>query len=164
MHRYVTKPVTLSNGTSKIPHSQPDVPDSKLTRILLALPTGTCILVLDNGTQNPAYYTSPEKFDAWRYLKMRQRPGEENQHQLVTTGTDNLGFGHGQHACPGRFFASNEIKIVLCYLLIQYDWRLEPGKSALPDLEFEHVRNANPGTVVQYKSREAEIDVLNPTA
>ncbi|PPJ58923.1 hypothetical protein CBER1_11522 [Cercospora berteroae] len=144
MHRYVTKPITLSNGTT--------------------LPTGSCILVLDNGTQNPEYYTSPEKFDAWQYLKMRQRSGEENQHQLVTTGPDNLGFGHGQHACPGRFFASNEIKIVLCYLLIQYDWRFEPGKSALPDIPFEHVLNANPETVVQYKSREAEIDVLNPTA
>jgi cytochrome P450 len=34
-----------------------------------------------------------------------------------------LNFGHGNHACPGRFFASNEIKIVLIELLRNWDFR-----------------------------------------
>lgn len=29
--------------------------------------------------------------------------------------------------CPGRFFASNEIKIVVAHLLLLFDWRFEEG-------------------------------------
>lgn len=32
--------------------------------------------------------------------------------------------GHGRHACPGRFFASAEIKIILIGLLQNYDIKL----------------------------------------
>lgn len=32
--------------------------------------------------------------------------------------------GHGRHACPGRFFASVEIKIILIGLLQNYDIKL----------------------------------------
>lgn len=35
------------------------------------------------------------------------------RNQFVTTGPQNLGLGHGQYACSGRFLASNEIKVVL---------------------------------------------------
>ncbi|KAI7784792.1 cytochrome p450 [Diaporthe eres] len=38
-----------------------------------------------------------------------------------------MGFGHGAHACPGRFFAANEVKIALAHLLMKYDWRLPEG-------------------------------------
>lgn len=39
--------------------------------------------------------------------------------------TDNLiPPGHGRHACPGRFFASAEIKIILIGLLQNYDIKL----------------------------------------
>lgn len=37
---------------------------------------------------------------------------------------DNLTFGHGPHACPGRFFAIYEIKALLIELLRNYDLRL----------------------------------------
>ncbi|PWY78991.1 cytochrome P450 [Aspergillus eucalypticola CBS 122712] len=40
---------------------------------------------------------------------------------------ENLAFGHGKHACPGRFFAANEVKIVLIFLLLRYDWTLLEG-------------------------------------
>jgi cytochrome P450 len=35
-----------------------------------------------------------------------------------------MGFGHGNHACPGRFFAASELKIQLSHLLIKYEWKL----------------------------------------
>lgn len=38
---------------------------------------------------------------------------------------DHIVFGHGNHACPGRFFASNEIKVVLIELLRSWDFRLK---------------------------------------
>ncbi|RYP70055.1 hypothetical protein DL769_005101 [Monosporascus sp. CRB-8-3] len=32
-----------------------------------------------------------------------------------------LGFGFGKHACPGRFFALNEMKMFLAYIVLNYD-------------------------------------------
>ncbi|KAF3007238.1 hypothetical protein E8E14_009058 [Neopestalotiopsis sp. 37M] len=89
-----------------------------------------------------AYYQDPEKFDAYRFLRMRENPAEQSSAHLVSTSEKHLGFGHGSHACPGRFFAANEIKIALCHLLLKYDWKLpdnhEPkpmayGMSLIPD-------------------------------
>jgi len=30
-------------------------------------------------------------------------------------------FGHGRHACPGRFFAATEMKLLLAYIIMNYD-------------------------------------------
>jgi cytochrome P450 len=43
----------------------------------------------------------------------------------VTTSSESLNFGHGNHACPGRFFASNEIKVVLIELLRSWEFRFK---------------------------------------
>lgn len=40
---------------------------------------------------------------------------------LVTTSDTYLAFGHGRHACPGRFFAAQEMKLMLAYVLQNYD-------------------------------------------
>lgn len=47
----------------------------------------------------------------------------------VTTSDTFLPFGHGRHACPGRFFASTQIKMLLAYIIMNYD--IEP-KAARP--------------------------------
>lgn len=65
-----------------------------------------------------------KQWDGYRFYKQRQVPGQEHTAQLVNTGPEHLGFGHGAHACPGRFFAANEVKIVLVHVLGKYDWRL----------------------------------------
>ncbi|KAI5366607.1 putative cytochrome P450 [Septoria linicola] len=140
MMRVTTKPITLSDGTK--------------------IPRGAYIQVCDDATEDPDIYPEPEKFDAWRYLKMRQRPGHENLHQFVSTSPDNLGFGHGQHACPGRFFASTEIKIIISSLLLQFDWRFGPGQKSLPDLQYEHNFTIDPETALQCRKRVPEIDVV----
>ena len=81
---------------------------------------------------NPDLHSNPEKYDIYRFLRMREEPGNANKAQLVATSPDHLSFGHGMHACPGRFFAANEIKIALCHLLMKYDWKLAPGSSVQP--------------------------------
>jgi cytochrome P450 len=32
-----------------------------------------------------------------------------------------LGFGFGRHACPGRFFALNEMKVFIAHMLLNYE-------------------------------------------
>ncbi len=39
----------------------------------------------------------------------------------VTTSDTFLSFGHGRHACPGRFFAATEMKLLLAYIVMNYD-------------------------------------------
>jgi cytochrome P450 len=61
----------------------------------------------------------------------------------VSTSADYLSFGHGRHACPGRFFAANELKLLLAYMVLNYD--IEPlekrpdgkwvGTVCLPDMK-----------------------------
>jgi cytochrome P450 len=33
----------------------------------------------------------------------------------------------GKHACPGRFFAGNELKSMLVYLILNYDFKTVDG-------------------------------------
>lgn len=77
--------------------------------------------------QDSQYYDEPDKFDGYRFLRMRETPGKDKMVHLVSTSEQHIGFGHGQHSCPGRFFAANEIKIALCHLLLKYDWKLPEG-------------------------------------
>lgn len=70
-------------------------------------------------------------FDGFRYYKLRQS-GTVTDHarnQFVTTNEHNLAFGYGKHACPGRFFAANEIKMILARLLLDFDFKNEDGSA-----------------------------------
>ncbi|KIX06643.1 uncharacterized protein Z518_04619 [Rhinocladiella mackenziei CBS 650.93] len=74
-------------------------------------------------------WENAREFDPWRMYRLRQLEGEENKHQFVMTTPKNLTFGHGKHACPGRFFAANEIKTLLALIIMLYDVRCQnlPG-------------------------------------
>ncbi|KAI9155748.1 Dihydromonacolin L monooxygenase LovA 1 [Paramyrothecium foliicola] len=103
-------------------------------------------------------YKNPETYDIYRFRKMRENPGSEAKAQLVSTHPDHLTFGHGYFACPGRFFASNEIKIALCHLLIKYDWKMAPGHTSKP-IVFGANLSIDPAVKVMYRRREEEIDL-----
>jgi hypothetical protein len=85
------------------------------------------------GALDPKYLSpmplqpSLDEFHPWRFSDLRSHAGEENKHQLVTTTTESTVFGHGRWACPGRFFASNEIKAILVQLLARYDIAVGPS-------------------------------------
>jgi len=109
---------------------------------------------------DPEYYSDPEKFDGYRFLKMRAEPGKENVAQFVSTSQNHLGFGHGQHACPGRFFASNEIKIIMCHILLKYDWRLLEGQ--VPKVKVHGFLLAvDDTTELEIRRRQEEIEIDN---
>lgn len=93
------------------------------------LPAGTHIAFpLNQVSHDPNLWHEPDKFDGFRCFKLREQPGNESKFQFVTTGVNNLDFGHGTHACPGRFFAANEIKTILIHLLLNYDFKFKKGQ------------------------------------
>ena len=40
--------------------------------------------------------------------------------------------GYGRHACPGRFFAAAEVKLILAHLLTNYDFKYANGRTKRP--------------------------------
>lgn len=118
MRRYLTAPLALPSGQ--------------------VIPAGTyCGIDAQSTNRSVPYYDAcPTKnaqepfsqFDGFRYSKLRSVPGNENRYQFVTSSTESLNFGHGTHTCPGRFFASNEIKIAFAEILLRWDVRLKVGE------------------------------------
>ncbi|KAL6231982.1 hypothetical protein BDW75DRAFT_233165 [Aspergillus navahoensis] len=104
------------------------------------------------------YYPNPDTFDRYRFLRMRSEPGKENVAQFVATSPNHLGFGHGKHACPGRFFASNEAKIILCHIHLKYDWRLISGHEPKYTVHGWNLV-ADQRTQLEIRRREPEIDL-----
>ncbi|KAM0543466.1 hypothetical protein ACHAPJ_012264 [Fusarium lateritium] len=102
-------------------------------------------------------YKDAKTFDPYRFARMRDTPGEEHMAHLVSTSQNHLGFGHGVHACPGRFFASNEIKIALCHMILKYDWKLE-GSEKPPPTPNGMFYNSNPNAKLLIRRRKEELD------
>ncbi|EXJ67390.1 uncharacterized protein A1O5_09403 [Cladophialophora psammophila CBS 110553] len=133
-HRKVHKDITLSDGT--------------------VLPTGAMVGIPLCDLWNEEKWENPMEFDGHRFYKMRQQLGEETKHQFVSTSNEMINFGHGKYACPGRFFAANEIKIGLVNMLMYYDIRALPGGAAPLALEHGIVRSPNPEWKIQYRCRQ----------
>ena len=73
-----------------------------------------------------------DHFDGFRFYRMRQQKSQAHRHQFSTTSASSLHFGHGQNSCPGRFMASNVIKMVLGKLLTDFDFKLEHQQQGRP--------------------------------
>ncbi|KAI1791206.1 cytochrome P450 [Ganoderma leucocontextum] len=89
------------------------------------IPKGTSVAAPQSATHlNEEYYPDASTFDPFRFSRAREKEGESLRHQFVNTSTEFIAFGHGKHACPGRFFAVNELKTVVAYILLHYDLKL----------------------------------------
>jgi cytochrome P450 len=72
----------------------------------------------------------------------------------VATGADHLVYGYGTQACPGRFFAVHEAKVVLARILANYDFKLKDKAGPHPMLGADGIlTKANPSTQFLFKRR-----------
>lgn len=90
------------------------------------VPQGTVLAAACTATHlDPSKYPSPKTFDALRFVR---GSGEAaSRYQLSTTSPDFLAWGYGRTACPGRFVAAAQMKMLLAHLVLHYDIRLEDG-------------------------------------
>lgn len=95
----------------------------------------------------------PEVFDPFRYSRLREEEANKNKYQFATTDEMNLHFGHGKYACPGRFFASNEAKLILCHILIMCDFKFQEGQTRPENLTFEESCFPDPAIRVLMRRR-----------
>lgn len=120
----------------------------------IVLSKGAHVSMAVNAIQNdPEVTPDPEVFDGLRYYKLRQQDGEGHLHQFSTTQERVLNFGHGANSCPGRFFASLEIKIILVRLIMDYDWKLPDGQSRPANLTAHEFIFPNPDAEIYVRKR-----------
>ncbi|KAJ6563057.1 cytochrome P450 [Mycena vulgaris] len=121
------------------------------------LPAGSLVQVPTRAVHHdPGNFPNAEVFDGLRCYNMRASAESESSvfnHYMVTTAPTHLAFGHGRHACPGRFFAATELKAMLAYIVLKYDVRLENEGERPPDQLFDALRIPNQGAKVLFRKR-----------
>jgi cytochrome P450 len=91
----------------------------------LFIPKGTKICVNTHGRHfDEGFYPNAYAFDGFRFLN---KGDPDNQPPAVLPTVDYHAFGYGRPACPGRFFAIVELKLMMAHLLINYDVKLQAG-------------------------------------
>lgn len=98
-------------------------------------------------------YLDPQTFDGLRYYRMRQVPGEESRHQFVSVSNEDLSFGFGTHACPGRFLGIYNTKIILAEIIRHYDLKLPDGAGRPVNTEVEVIVSPDPEAKILMRSR-----------
>ncbi|OOO08043.1 cytochrome P450 [Aspergillus oryzae] len=90
------------------------------------IPPGTSIEApLQAIYQDDSNYPDSDTFAGFRFYKIRQGGGAtvHARNQFVTSNEQNLVFGYGKHACPGRFLAAAEIKMIVSKILLTYGFK-----------------------------------------
>lgn len=111
------------------------------------IPAGVTVevpAVAVNG--DSSIFPDAQKFDPLRFYNLRMQAGDKGsveaaaKNQFVSVSQDSLTFGYGRHACPGRFFAANEIKMILACFILQYDFKMpDSATERYPNKEFAHM-------------------------
>ncbi|PCH34175.1 cytochrome P450 [Wolfiporia cocos MD-104 SS10] len=135
--RKILQDITLSNGTF--------------------LPKGTVIASAASATHHDErYYKHADEFEGFRFANMRTEESERIKHQYVSTSSEYIAFGHGRHACPGRFFAVNELKVMMAYMILNYDVKFEGNGGRPEDVWVWHAVRPNPSARVMLRKRQCE--------
>lgn len=100
--------------------------DGFVTDLGDALPKGTMVSFLGRPAQtDEKTMDDPLKYDPFRFSRIRETAASRNEQapalSFVTTSTEFLPFGHGKHACPGRFLIDFELKMIQAYVVQNYD-------------------------------------------
>lgn len=105
MPRVARQPFTFSDGTY--------------------IPKGTHIEVAALATHlDNSNYPNPTAFQPFRFVNLTNSQNKGRKLDMASTHADFVAFGHGVHACPGRFFAADVLKLMLVHIVLNYDVKL----------------------------------------
>ncbi|KAH8836388.1 hypothetical protein MCOR27_009478 [Pyricularia oryzae] len=139
MHRIATADVRLSDGS--------------------LIPKHTHSVVANTTRLDPSVYENPGDFDPFRWMRMRDSDETKHQAPMVSAGVNSLGFGYGLHVCPGRFFATDLVKMALCHLLIKYDMELDQESRPRPYVPMGFFLGHDQQVKIRIRRRAEEIDL-----
>ncbi|KAH9825743.1 Cytochrome-P450 monooxygenase [Teratosphaeria destructans] len=136
MTRAVVSDFTFSNGTT--------------------VPKGTYVLAPMHAMYlDDELYPDASTFDAFRWSRLREQPGNANRFRFVSTNPRHINFGHGKDACPGRFFAAQEIKLLLAHILLRYEVKLAGSTRPSPTW-YDRSCRPNQTAQVLFRARAGE--------
>lgn len=116
----------------------------------MVIPRGTNIAIDSSMMWDAEIYPDPLTYDPYRFLRLRE--SGNSAIALASTSPEHIAFGIGKPICPGRFFASNEIKIALAKILLSYDVRLA-GKVKPKVLELGFEMLSDPEARLEVRKR-----------
>lgn len=106
---------------------------------------------------DPAVHPDPNTFDAHRHLRKRE---DSNPHKFhfASVSEDMLVWGAGRHACPGRFFAQETLKLLIIHLLTHYEFKHQAGTELMPRyLPSNMFLVPNPALPILFKERKVSL-------
>jgi cytochrome P450 len=105
---------------------------------------------------DPEITPDPELFDPMRsYRKRRSSPDEESNHLAGQPSRDNLSFGFGSQACPGRHIAVSIVKMVVSRLLVDYEFKFAEGKEKPSSVHLLEFIFPDPAAKLMMRKRKA---------
>ncbi|KAL2065352.1 hypothetical protein VTL71DRAFT_3022 [Oculimacula yallundae] len=116
---------------------------------------GTLIFSPANAiSSDDSLYPDADKFDGLRFYKLRQaNPEKSSRYQLTSISKTQMNFGAGRHACPGRWLASHEIKLIIASFLARYDLKLKDGEGRPKSINFQHANAPDPKAQILFRRR-----------
>ncbi|EPE24115.1 Cytochrome P450 [Glarea lozoyensis ATCC 20868] len=95
------------------------------------VPAGNIVCIPSLSIMNDAsIYPNPQVFDGFRFVTandagmVNESPDMKGMSKVTDVNLKFPFWGYGKEACPGRFFASIEMKIVMAILVSRYDFKL----------------------------------------
>ncbi len=73
--------------------------------------------------------------------------------QFAFVGENSINFGAGTHACPGRYYVSQEIKIMLAHLLLHYDFKWPDGKNRPANMVHDFATPPSPMAELMFRRK-----------
>ncbi|MCJ1423252.1 hypothetical protein MMC29_001134 [Sticta canariensis] len=131
------------------------------------LPPGTWVGVAANGLhRDERFYPEPNTYDPFRFSRERTESAlisgvgrketvgvtKSGRNQLSTTSDTFVSFGHGRFACPGRWLASHLLKLMLAYVVLNYD--IQPLDKRPADILFADQMVPSRNTIIKVRRRK----------
>jgi cytochrome P450 len=80
------------------------------------------------------YYDRPDEFIGDRFLRETNGDGGKTptENDFTSTGPGNISWGKGRFTCPGRWYANDEMKLIIATILVEYDFKFPDGQMTRP--------------------------------
>ncbi|KAH6645042.1 cytochrome P450 [Truncatella angustata] len=136
-NRYATESFTFSDG--------------------LHVPKGALIGWVGIHNQiDPDITPDPKHFDPTRsYRKRHSSLDEETKHLAGQPSRENLSFGYGSQACPGRHIAVSVVKMVVSRLLLDYEFKSSGEKDKPKSIHLLEFIFPDPAAKLMMRKRQA---------
>ncbi|KAL9581727.1 MAG: hypothetical protein Q9203_005780 [Teloschistes exilis] len=130
MRRKVLQPYTFADGT--------------------CLPQGSIVSIPQRAIMRDSmYYDNPETFDGFRFA-----PDSTTAKKYTDIDVSYPTWGLGRRACPGRYYASSLLKMVLGKLILGYDFEFADAKAPRV-FQWRSAVVPRSSTKVQFRRRHA---------